>query len=279
MPQRDAALEARESSLPPAEPASDLASVPALQPASVGEPTDDDAVAVKPHVLLRPYVAVPLALAVLFAMLWGVLAGDSPSVRVQHSGPTAERSAAGKLNATRAAPAQSPAVSSPAANAVHAVPALASAPPVATRTLAQTATASRAPASTKQDGLDAVARASTGRKVAHALRAKALAHFRRAEFELAGQTYRQAIEAAPGYAGAYAGLGASQLAVGDARGAISSYEQAIRRSPGTSGFHAALGRAYVMTLDRVRAVAEYRKAVALDPANEIASTALARLTL
>ena len=82
----------------------------------------------------------------------------------------------------------------------------------------------------------------------------------------------------PGYAGAYAGLGASQLALGDARGAITSYKRAIRRLPGTSGFHAALGRAYVMARDRTRAVAEYRKAVALDPSNEVAFKALATLT-
>jgi len=280
-PQSDAAPEARASTQPRREPAADMASVPAIE--SAGEPTAGHVV--KPRVSLRPYVAVPLALAVLFAMLWGVLAADSPavrspaSVRVQHSRPTAERSAAGGLDATRAAPEQSPAVSAPAAKAVHAVPARPPAQPVVTRASSQDALASRSPASTKQDGARAGARASAEPELAQALRAKALAHFRHAEFEPAAQTYRLAIKAAPGYAGAYAGLGASQLAVGDARGAISSYEQAIRRSPGTSGFHAALGRAYLMTLDRVRAVAEYRKAVALDPANEVASRALARLTL
>jgi tetratricopeptide (TPR) repeat protein len=129
----------------------------------------------------------------------------------------------------------------------------------------------------KQDRLAVVARASSERELAKALRARARAHFRRAEFDLAAQTYRLAIDAAPGYAGAYAGLGASQLALGDARGAISSYKDAIRRSPGTSGFHAALGRAYVMTHDRARGLAEYRKAVALNPANEVAEKALERL--
>ena len=110
------------------------------------------------------------------------------------------------------------------------------------------------------------------------MRADARLHFRRAEFELAAQTYRLAIKAAPGYAGAYAGLGASQLGLGDARGAIASYKEAIRRSPGASGFHAALGRAYVMAHDRAHALTEYRKAVALDPANGVAVKALARLT-
>jgi len=111
-----------------------------------------------------------------------------------------------------------------------------------------------------------------------ALRSQARTYFRHAKFELAGQTYRLAVKAAPGYPGGYAGLGASQLALGDARGAIASYKQAIRRAPSSSGFHAALGRAYVMAGDRARAVAEYRTAVALDPSNEVASAALARLT-
>lgn len=88
-----------------------------------------------------------------------------------------------------------------------------------------------------------VARANSERELGDALRAKARTNFRHAEFELAAQTYRLAIEVSPGYAG----LGASQLALGDAHGAISSYKEAIRRAPGSSGFHAALGRAYLMT--------------------------------
>jgi serine/threonine-protein kinase len=280
----DVALEAGASSPPreePAtdreEPATDIAST--VAPKIAGEPTDG--VAVKPHLLFRLYVVVPLALAVLSAMLWAAYAFESSTAVLAgsvgaHDTPRAERGVVSGLDATRAAP-ESPLVNDPTATATHPLPAHSSAQPTSTRTIAQTAPASRSPASMKQDRLAVVARASSERELAKALRARARAHFRRAEFDLAAQTYRLAIDAAPGYAGAYAGLGASQLALGDARGAISSYKDAIRRSPGTSGFHAALGRAYVMTHDRARGLAEYRKAVALNPANEVAEKALERL--
>jgi Flp pilus assembly protein TadD len=279
--QGDTALESGESSQPGEEPAADMASVPVPALQSAGEPTHG--FTDKPHAFVRPYVAVPLVLTVLAAMLWAVLALDSATARSSaslraHDARTAARSVAGSLDATRAAPTQSPAVSGPAANTPRALPVTASAQPAVARTTLQTAPALRSPASTKQNGLGVVARASSERELANALRAMARTHFRRAEFELAAQTYRLAIKASPGYAGSYAGLGASQLALGDALGAISSYKQAIRRSPGSSGFHAALGRAYVMTRNRDRALAEYRMAVALDPANEVAVRALARLT-
>jgi tetratricopeptide (TPR) repeat protein len=278
----DAAPEARESSQPQAAPAPVVESVPALQSAAELA----EIIAVKPRASLRLYVALAaLALAVLSFALWAAHAPDSPSsfssapARAHSSRPSAEHGAASSLDATGAVPAQSPTVSGPAATAPHALPALSSAQPAATHALAETAPGLRSPASTKHDGLGAVARVSREPEFANALRAKARAQFRNAEFELSAETYRLAIKTAPGYSGAYAGLGASQLALGDARGAIASYEQAIRRSPGTSGFHAALGRACLMIPDRARAVAEYRKAVALDPANEVASRALARLTL
>jgi Flp pilus assembly protein TadD len=279
MAQTDAALDAGESSQPRKEPATDLASVPPREAA--GEPAES--IAVKPRALFRLYVAMPLGFAVLSAVLWAARAVPSSTARssasVQtHGTPNAERNAASTFYPTRAASVQSRAASGPATNAPHALPALSSAQPAVTRTISQSAPALRSPSSMKQAGLGVVARASSERDPGNALRARARAHFRRAEFELAAQTYRLAIKAAPGYAGAYAGLGASQLALGDARGAITSYKQAIRQSPWTSGFHAALGRAYVMTRDRARALAEYRKAVALNPANEVAEKALARLT-
>ena len=280
MPQNEATAEARESLRSREEPTTDVASVPALQSAS--EPAD--AVALEPRAPWRLYAAVALALAVLSVMLWAALAADSsPGVSSAsgraHGKPSAERGVASSLDAARAAPAQSPAVSDPAVDAPQALFAPSSSTPAATPASSKTAPASRLPASTKRDGAGVVARASAELELANALRARARGQFRNAQFELAAETYRLAIKTAPGYSGAYAGLGASQLALGDARGAISSYEQAISRSPGSSGFHAALGRAYLMLPDRASAVAEYRKAVALDPANELASKALARLTL
>jgi tetratricopeptide (TPR) repeat protein len=216
----------------------------------------DDAV-VLPRPALQRRIALPIAVLVSACMLWIALASGS------HETPKAAR---GYLNAASAAKASAP-VPAPAQL-------LSAVAPRAPSVVSEPAPAQ--PAATTAPSKIESARAT--RERANTLRAKARAHFRKAEFGFAAQTYRLAIKAAPGYAGAYAGLGASQLALGDARSAISSYNQAIRRSPSSSGFHAALGRAYAMSGERGRAVAEYRKAVALDPSNEIAAVALARLT-
>jgi hypothetical protein len=232
-----------------------VAEPPAPQPAAAPEHAPADDVVTFPQAPWQLRYALPLALALSTLMLWVALASGS------HEAPKVAR---GSLSAATAKTAS--AKPAPAA-VIRSVPPSAPAvkPPPAPPTAAATTPA-------KPES----ARATRAR--ANALRTKARQHFRHAEFAFAAQTYRLAIKAAPGYAGAYAGLGASQLALGDARSAIGSYTLAIRRSPSTSGFHAALGRAYLMAGERERAIAEYRKAVALDPANEIAAVALTRLS-
>jgi tetratricopeptide (TPR) repeat protein len=245
-------------------PASDEAPespAPAPQPAAAPEHTPAEEVAFPPAPWQLRF-ALPLAMALSTLILWVALASGS------HETPKVAR---GSLNAAAAKPASAKPVSATPPPAAPIPSVLPSAPALQPAPAQPTASA----AATKPAKPES-ARAARAR--ANALRAKARAHFRHAEFEFAAQTYRLAIKAAPGYAGAYAGLGASQLALGDARGAISSYSQAIRRSPSSSGFHAALGRAYLMAGERERAIAEYRKAVALDPSNEIAAVALARLS-
>jgi serine/threonine protein kinase len=237
----------------------------------------------EPRAPFRVYVAAAFASVFVALGLWAVLAAGStvalsPVLVRAQLGPPAAPSVEAQLEATRPVAINAPAASSPQASAPRNTAALTTARPAEARAGAQAVPVRSLP-SPKRDEPEAGVREGSEPALANELRNKARTHFRRAEFELAAQAYRQAIEAAPRYAGAYAGLGASQLAVGDARGAIASYKQAIRRSPGSSGFHAALGRAYLMTLDRANAAAEYRKAVALDPANEIAQEALARLTL
>jgi tetratricopeptide (TPR) repeat protein len=221
----------------------------------------------------RPHVAWPLALAILAIMFWDALTRPAPAhpIRVASTRalPRIERSVtASLLDATGVSSTPAPTASPDRApDAAPVAPARAPAKTAPKHASPQAALAPRASAPVAQDN-----------DLADTLRAKARTYFRHAEFEHAAQTYRLAIQFAPSYAGAYAGLGASQLALGDARGAIASYKQAIRRAPGSSGFHAALGRAYVMARERERAIAEYRKAVALDPSNAIASKALATLT-
>jgi serine/threonine-protein kinase len=259
--QDDLASDAGPCSLPPERAVAGEANAPALPPP--GEVAQR--VASSSRTSLRLYVAVPVALALLASVLWAMPAPASPRALAPaparaHGAPKAERNVTGAAGPAPAAAAP-PLASDVAMSAPIGARAASPVQPLAAGTTSQTARAGT----------------SSGRERASVLRAQARAHWRRAEFALAAQRYRLAIQAAPGYAGAHAGLGACQLALGDARGAIASYTRAIRRSPATSGFHAALGRAYVMAGDRARAVAEYRKAVALDPANATASSALARL--
>jgi serine/threonine protein kinase/Flp pilus assembly protein TadD len=274
----DAVLGASENVQPHTQPAHDAASVSAVESAS----EQVDAVGVKSRAL-RLYVTVPLTLAVVSGMVWAALALDSSrarssaTLRAREISTTA-RGAASHSGATQASPAQAE-VASGTASDTHGTSRAPASQPAPARTVSQSASGARVFVGAKQNVMSIVARANSERELGDALRAKARTNFRHAEFELAAQTYRLAIKVSPGYAGSYAGLGASQLALGDARGAISSYKEAIRRAPGSSGFHAALGRAYLMTRDQARAVAEYRKAVALNPANDVAAKALARLTL
>ena len=99
--------------------------------------------------------------------------------------------------------------------------------------------------------------------------------FQARKFREAADAYRRATQANSADAGAFAGLGASLLAAGDARGAVAAYLRAVQLQPRVSGFHAALGRAYLVSGDRARARASYSLALELHPSNQAARTGLA----
>jgi len=108
-------------------------------------------------------------------------------------------------------------------------------------------------------------------------RDQARAHYTAKRFKDAAVAYERATRLDPANSGAFAGLGAARLAVGDNAGALQAYKRAVQLAPDKSGFHAALGRAYLANGDKSRAVAAYKKAVTLDPANGAAKSALAQL--
>ncbi len=108
-------------------------------------------------------------------------------------------------------------------------------------------------------------------------RKEAQAFYAAKKYKQAAQAYEIAAKNNPSHAGTFAGLGASRLKSGDARGAVQAYQKAVQLSPSTSGFHAALGRAYATVGDKSKARAAYKRALALDPKNEAAKTALKEL--
>ena len=109
------------------------------------------------------------------------------------------------------------------------------------------------------------------------IRNEARAHFQGRRYREAAAAYERLVASEPSNAPAWAGLGASRSAMGDARGAIAAYERAVRLRPQHSGFFAALGRAYMQAGDRNNGVAAYQRAVQLDPNNGAAREALRRL--
>lgn len=110
-----------------------------------------------------------------------------------------------------------------------------------------------------------------------ALKADARKYFAAKKFPRAARAYKRVTKAAPRDSGAFAGLGASQLAMGDAKAAVVAYRRAVKLRPKTSGFHAALGRAYYESGDKKRARAAYKQALVLNPKNKAAQAAMARL--
>ena len=109
------------------------------------------------------------------------------------------------------------------------------------------------------------------------LKEQARAAYAAKKFADAAKLYGQVTKMSPRDAGAFAGLGASQLASGNKKGAVASYQRAVQLKPKTSGFHAALGRAYLENGDKARSIASYKKALELNPQNGAAKAALARL--
>ncbi|MBW2462762.1 MAG: tetratricopeptide repeat protein [Deltaproteobacteria bacterium] len=102
-------------------------------------------------------------------------------------------------------------------------------------------------------------------------------HFRGGRFPQAAAAYEQATRAEPNHPGAFSGLGAARLQMGDTAGAVSAYQNAVRISPNSSGFWSALARAQARSDDHQAAIASLRRAVQLDPDNRSAQQGLAAL--
>lgn len=110
------------------------------------------------------------------------------------------------------------------------------------------------------------------------LRDEAREHYAAGRYKSAATAYRKITKMKPSDAGAYAGLGASYLALNRSRRAIKAYKSAIKLKPKNSGFHAALARAYASKGDRDLAIKTYQKALKLNPRNRVAKVALRQLT-
>lgn len=109
------------------------------------------------------------------------------------------------------------------------------------------------------------------------VREQARAAFAQHRYPQAAAGYLRATQLNPNHAGSFAGLGASRLAMGDARGAVQAYQRAVQLSPQSSGFFAALGRAFAQLGDRPKAAAAYHRALSLDRNNAAAREGLQRL--
>lgn len=122
----------------------------------------------------------------------------------------------------------------------------------------------------------AAAPASSG-SAFDAIREEGKAHFAARRFGDAAASYGKAAQMNPSHAGAWAGLGASQLALGDASAAVDAYMKAVTIAPTHSGYFAALGRAYAQSGDRDAAIQAYERSLALNPENGAAQKALTEL--
>jgi serine/threonine protein kinase/Flp pilus assembly protein TadD len=109
------------------------------------------------------------------------------------------------------------------------------------------------------------------------IRAEAKELYNAGRYKDAATGYERATTLNPSHAGAFAGLGASRTAMGDAKGAISAYIKAVQLAPTKSGYFAALGRAYATTGDVTNAERAYKKALSLDANNGAARQGLTEI--
>jgi serine/threonine-protein kinase len=110
-----------------------------------------------------------------------------------------------------------------------------------------------------------------------AFREQAREHFAAGRYREAAAAYERAVALNPSHAGAFAGLGASRMRLGDARGAVAAYEKATQLNPQNAGFFAALGNAQMAAGDRNGARQSFQRALSLDPNNGAARQGLAQL--
>jgi serine/threonine-protein kinase len=97
------------------------------------------------------------------------------------------------------------------------------------------------------------------------------------DYQRAARAYEMATQMNPVHAGTFAGLGASQLALGNVDEGLAAYQEAVRLAPTHSGFHAALGRAYRQAGRDDLAIEAYSEALRLDRTNRAARRALREL--
>lgn len=106
----------------------------------------------------------------------------------------------------------------------------------------------------------------------------ARAHFSARRFAEAAAAYEaEAARTSPPSTVALAGLGASALALGDARRAIRAYDAAIRGAPNESALYVGIGRAFLGANEPANAQRAFQHALSLDPSSAGAREGLARL--
>ena len=115
------------------------------------------------------------------------------------------------------------------------------------------------------------------RKAADAWRAKAQKHFRAKQYQIAATAYEKASEGNPNDPRAFAGLGASRLALSDAGASIEAYRRAIELAPDHAGHWAQLGIAQQKLGHLKKASKSYRRALSINATHSIAKERLASL--
>ncbi len=109
------------------------------------------------------------------------------------------------------------------------------------------------------------------------IRDEAKAAFVARRYQEAAALYQRATTMNPRHAGSFAGLGASRLAQGDARGAALAYIKAVNLAPQNSRYFVALGHSYLRAGDRNNAKRAYQKALSINPNLKSAQSALQKL--
>lgn len=102
-------------------------------------------------------------------------------------------------------------------------------------------------------------------------------HFSARRYAQAAAAYEEATRIRSEDAGAWAGLGAAKMALGEAGAAAEAYQHAVRLEPGNAGYWTWLARAQARANDRAGAVQSLRRALAIDPNNRTARQGLSAM--
>lgn len=115
------------------------------------------------------------------------------------------------------------------------------------------------------------------RKAADAWRDKGKKHFQANQFRIAANAYEKACEMYDSDPRAFAGLGASRLALGETSSAIEAYQRATKLAPEHAGHWTQLGTAFQKMGHFDKATTAYEKALSLQPRNKSIKARLAAL--